>query len=81
MAGNSNTDVLTIAFITTHARFCCIFAAGKIKQTNTMEKKQTMTYKSPVVKDVTLENSSVLCDSVSTTYYEEDSEYNPNIWG
>lgn len=49
-----------------------------------MEKKQTMTYKSPVVKDVTLENSSVLCDSregVSTTFYEEDSEYNPNIWG
>ncbi|MCQ2069498.1 MAG: hypothetical protein MJY68_10520 [Bacteroidaceae bacterium] len=46
-----------------------------------MEKKQTMTYKSPVVKDVTLENSSVLCDSVSTTSYEEDSEYNTNIWG
>lgn len=63
---------------------CCIFASGKIKQTNTMEKKQTMTYTSPVAMEVALKKYSVLCSSgkgVSTTSYAEDTEYNPHIWG
>lgn len=44
-----------------------------------MEQKQTLTYHSPEIMEIELEDPTILC--ASTTPYSEDPDYDPNIWG
>lgn len=44
-----------------------------------MEQKQTLTYQSPEIMEIELEDFTILC--ASTTPYSEDPDYDPNIWG